>query len=292
MNRLFLLALAAGFDDIAAGNSKIADSLRTEAEEPPDTPVDSGGTVDEPEEEEDDMNGGQLMGGESAFVGKAIQFDSSTESLTVATGTALDDGAGALDACTFIYECRPNASTVELVYNGANLNGSGLHVRITGDKTRAYCGTASNQQKYATGDAVWPQGEFHRGAVVWDGSDIVFMRDGELGTSGAQLFRSASPKYLDDLRFNQGDDDHDLRNVALVRKALTVGEVNAIQDLMAAGNYIGAGALVHAHNSASGCVVGPTAEDDSTVVSNGIVEHCAGRTTATYGAPDIIDMPA
>lgn len=220
---------------------------------------------------------------------KAIQFDSSAESLTVATGTSLDNGSGALDPCTVIFGCRPNASSVDIVTNATSLNGSGILIQVISGKMRGYAGSASGNQKRIIGTASWAQGDAHWGSYVWDGSNITLSQDGATD-SVTNTTRNASPGYLDDLRFNQGDDDQDVWAMAFIRKALTQSEINALYAQIASGDLTGAAAVINAHNAASGMLVGPTADDDTTT-SAGVVEWTNGRFTQVVGSPALIDIP-
>lgn len=223
---------------------------------------------------------------------KALQFDSSSESTSIDTGLDLDtSGDDVLADCTVLFGCRPNDSTVEFLMNATTLNNCGLQVRFTSSKLRVYVGTSSSQQKFSTGTNAWTQGDAHWGAFTWDGSDIELFQDGAVDTVSATNTRSASPGYSDTLRLNQGDDDNDAWEVAYVRAVLTLAQINALKALLSAGDYEAAADTINGYNASSGCLIGPTADDDSSIIVDGIREWTNDRTTITQSSPAIIDIP-
>lgn len=233
------------------------------------------------------------IAGPALYEMKAFQFDDSGESFTVETGLDLDTGGdNVLAPCTVVFGCVPRDGTVDVIMGASpTLNNSPLIIRITGSKLRVYAGTAINSQKFDTGSATWTQGDAHLGGFIWDGADMTLVTDGVEDTPSASSTRSSSSQgHLGKLLLNENGNS-DVWGVAYIRGVLTVAQVAALQAKIAAGNLEEAAEDIAAYNASAGCLVGPTADDDSTTVA-GITEHVAGRTTNVSGSPALIDVPS
>lgn len=224
---------------------------------------------------------------------KAIQFNSSSQVLTVETGGVLDTaGDNVLAPCTVLFGCVPRDGTVDIIMGGTGaLNNSPLILRVTSGKLRAYCGTAVSGQKFSTGSASWATGVAHLGAMTWDGTDITLYQDGAVDTLSATSTRSSSSQNHTGKLFFNDNGDNDVWAPAYIRGVLTLSQINALQAKIASGDLTGAASDINGYSATDGCLVGPTANDDTTVVA-GVTEWCAARTTVCQGSPALIAVPA
>lgn len=224
---------------------------------------------------------------------KAFQFNSSSQSFNVLTGMDLDTGGdNVLAPCTVLYACAPRDGTVDLIMGGTGaLNNSPLIVRITSDKQRVYCGTGASSQKFSAGSETWANGQYHWGAATWDGTDIDLVFDGAVDSPSLTTTRSSSAQNHTGKLFLNDNGDNDCNEIVYIRGVLTLAQINSLKALLVAGDYEAAADVINGYNASAGCLVGPTADDDSTTVS-GITEWCDGRTTVVQGSPALIDVPA
>lgn len=233
------------------------------------------------------------IAGPALYEMKAFQFDNSGESFTVETGLDLDtSGDNVLAPCAVFCTVQLKESVVVVLTNSSSFNSRGFELRFNNGKVRFIAGISGSSQRLDTGTHTAAVDDIVDVIGIWDGSSWEILVNQSVDPISATTpARSSSPLFTDSLRFNDDGDTHNVWAVGYVRGTVTAAQAVAMQNKAKAGNLEEAAEDIAAYNASAGCLVGPTADDDSTTPT-GITEHVAGRTTNVQGSPALIDVPA